>query len=110
GNAVVGINRGNGADYFQIGRFGVNSSAYDGPFGNADGIHYLDQKRICFNTQSANVPPVAIDLPANYTYTVSAGQVLNQSITFLSPEFGQTTTITPIDQNGAVPAGLLLTP
>ncbi len=110
GNATVGINRGNGTDYFQIGRFGVNSSIYDGPFGNADGVSYLDNRRFFFNTQSGNVPPIAASLPTNNTYTVPAGQILNQQIQFLSPEFGQTTTITTLDQDGAVPAGLVLTP
>ena len=33
GNATVGVNRGNGVDYFQLGRFGENNSSYDGPFG-----------------------------------------------------------------------------
>jgi hypothetical protein len=110
GNATVGINRGNGTDYFQIGRFGENNASYDGPFGGADGVSYLDQKRFCFNTATGNVPPIATNLPTSNTYTVQAGQVLNQTITFLSPEFGQTTTITTIDQDGAVPAGLVLTP
>ncbi len=110
GNATVGINRGSGGDYFQIGRFGVNNGAYDGPFGAADGVNFLDQKRFCFNTATGNVPPVATNIPAANTYTVSAGQVLNQTIQFLSPEFGQTTTITTLDQDGAVAAGLVLTP
>lgn len=108
GNATVGINKGDGVSYFQVGRFGLNSSAYDGPFGNADGINYLDNKRFCFNTQSGNVPPVATNLPTSNTYNVSAGQVLNQRIQFLSPEFGQTTTITYLDQDGAVARGLVL--
>jgi hypothetical protein len=110
GNATVGINRGDGTGYFQIGRFGVNSSAYDGPFGAADGVNYLDNRRFFFNTSTGNVPPIAASVPVNNTYTVGAGQVLNQSIQFLSPENGQTTTVTTIDQDGAVPLGLVLTP
>jgi len=110
GNATVGINRGSGGDYFQIGRFGENNSTYDGPFGTADGVSFLDQKRFCFNTQTGNVPPVATNIPAANTYTVAAGQVLNQTIQFLSPEFGQTTTITTLDQDSAVGLGLVLTP
>jgi hypothetical protein len=53
------------------------------------------------------VPPVATNLPPNNTFTVPAGQVLNEQIQFLSPEFGQTTSITVIDQDGAEPAGLV---
>ncbi|MBC7772874.1 MAG: hypothetical protein H7210_10295, partial [Pyrinomonadaceae bacterium] len=109
GNATVGINRGSGGDYFQVGRFGENNATYDGPFSTADGINYLDNRRFCFNTSSGNVPPVATSLPTNNTFTVSAGQVLNDSISFLSPEFGQTTTITTLDPDGAIAAGLVLT-
>jgi hypothetical protein len=109
GNATVGINQGNGSGYFQIGRFGENNSTYDGPFGGADGVNYLDNRRFFFNTQSGNVPPIAASVPTNNTYTVQAGQVLNQQIQFLSPEVGQTTTITTLDQDGAVADGLVMT-
>ena len=110
GNATVGINRGNGSDYFQVGRFGVNSSSYDGPFGAADGVNYLDNKRFCFNTATGNVPPVPANMPANNTYSVAAGQVLNEQLQFLSPEFGQTTSINVIDQDGAAARGLVINP
>jgi hypothetical protein len=45
--ATVGINRGFPAFSIQIGRFSVNSVAYDGPAGANDGINYLDNK--CFS-------------------------------------------------------------
>jgi hypothetical protein len=109
GNATVGINRGSAGDYFQVGRFGISGTAYDGPFGAADGVSYLDNRRFCFNTQTGNVPPVAASIPVSNTFSVSAGQVLNTTITFLSPEFGQTTTTSILDQDGAVAAGLVIT-
>jgi hypothetical protein len=46
----VGINNGDGVNFYQIGRFGQPGSAYDGPYGNNDGIDYLDRKSFCFQT------------------------------------------------------------
>ncbi|MFK7784874.1 MAG: nidogen-like domain-containing protein, partial [Crocinitomicaceae bacterium] len=38
--ATVGVNKGNSVDFYQLGRFNVNSAVYDGPGGNPDGINY----------------------------------------------------------------------
>lgn len=107
GPATVGINRGDGVDYFQIGRFGIPGTAYDGPFGAVDGVSYLDGRRFCFNTGVTNVPPVPDFSTPNDSITVVAGQSLNHVLGFLSPEPGQTTGIINIDDlQNAQAAGL----
>lgn len=58
--ANAGINKGDGTNYFQIGRFNQNSGSYDGPYNNDDGINYLDNKSYYFSTCAPgnNIPPV----------------------------------------------------
>src|SRR5262249_13258508 len=109
GPATVGINRGDGIDYFQIGRFGFNSNAYDGPFGLTDGVHFLDGRRFCFNTGATNVPPIPSNFPASGIVTIEAGQTLNLTVQLLSPEPGQTTTVSFSDFQNAVGHGLVIT-
>ncbi len=48
--ATVGHNSGDGVNFEQIGRFNVNDSSYDGPFGNNDGVHYLDFRCYVFDS------------------------------------------------------------
>ncbi|MEL6866665.1 MAG: nidogen-like domain-containing protein [Bacteroidota bacterium] len=55
--ATVGQNSGDGVNFEQEGRFANDNSTFDGPFGNADGVHYLDNN--CF-VYSANTAPVAV--------------------------------------------------
>ncbi|MCX6152517.1 MAG: T9SS type A sorting domain-containing protein [Ignavibacteriales bacterium] len=42
--AAVGVNRGDGVFYFQVGRFDHPGFDYDGAFGENDGVDYLDGK------------------------------------------------------------------
>lgn len=46
--ANAGINKGDGINFFQLGRFNINSAVYDGPYGADDGINYLDNKKLLF--------------------------------------------------------------
>jgi len=43
--ATVGINRGNGTNFAQVGRFDHPDYDYDGPYNNNDGVYYLENKR-----------------------------------------------------------------
>ncbi len=89
--STVGINQGNSIDYIQIGRFGVNSSAYDGPGGATDGINYLDDQCTCFNvSNSGNIPPTTSTIPSNNTVNIACGQTLTFPVTFIAPEVNQT--------------------
>lgn len=93
--ATVGINNGNGRDYVQIGRFNVNSSAYDGPGGAYDGVNYLDGQCYGVNVgNSGNVPPSASNLPSDNTVRVACGQTVTLNPRFLGPEINQTVTVT----------------
>lgn len=109
--ATVGANRGDGTNFFQIGRFGLNSSVYDGPGGNTDGVNYLDGRLFCFTTSTTNtnIAPIPAGFPAGNTVVVDAarGGVLDLPLQFLAPEQLQTTTVTVQDVDGAAPRGLV---
>lgn len=94
--ANVGANRGSGGQYIQFGRFSLNNSNYDGPFGANDGVHWLDNKHFIFATDisSANVPPVATSETVCDSMVLCVGQSANLDVVFLSPEPTQTTTVT----------------
>jgi len=89
--ATVGISKGDNVNYVQVGRFGLNSSVYDGGAGNTDGVNYLDYECIAFNVSTAgNQPPSITGTPSNDTLTVSCGETKTLNITFLPPETNQT--------------------
>lgn len=94
--ATVGSNRGNGVDFVQFGRFDQPGTAYDGPFGANDGVSWLDYKSFVFNTcvPGNNIAPIVSGLAVCDTIFTCVGQTVNYSFDFLSPENGQTTSIT----------------
>jgi len=49
--ATVGINAGDGVNFFQIGRFDHEGNDYDGPGGAADGVSLLDNSRQCLRAR-----------------------------------------------------------
>lgn len=111
--ATVGANHGNGVDFFQVGLFNATGSAYDGPGGAFDGVDYLDGQTFCFSTATTltNLAPIA-------TFTGSGDIVVNANdpsdtlattVSFMSPELLQTTTVAITDLNGALGAGLSIT-
>ena len=103
--ATVGVNKGNGVDFFQVGRFGDPGLAYDGPGGATDGVDYLDNRTFCFDVAGAatNQPPLATGFPPSRTVTVCLGDSLRLETAFTSPEVGQTTT-TDVNMDGLPPA------
>ncbi len=95
--ATVGVNKGDGINYIQFGTFDQPGGAYDGPYGNPDGISWLDNKSFFINTcSSTNIPPVANGLVYCDTITLCVGDTLDFNIIFQSPELGQITTATAI--------------
>lgn len=96
--ATVGANKGDGVNFFQIGRFDQAGTAYDGPFGNNDGVSWLDNKTfvfdVCGTTNSNNLAPVSI---ANYTncntQVICSGDTLYYQYNFVGPEDNQNVTI-----------------
>ncbi|CAN5859491.1 hypothetical protein BH11BAC7_BH11BAC7_28790 [soil metagenome] len=96
--ATVGVNRGNGIDYIQIGRFDQPGTSYDGPFGNPDEVSWLDNQtfyfNVCNNGSGNNLPPIINSDAICDTLFMCIGDTLDFSATFLSPEQGQITTAT----------------
>ncbi|MBL0031710.1 MAG: PKD domain-containing protein [Bacteroidetes bacterium] len=97
--ATVGINQGNGTDYIQIGRFDSPGGVFDGPYGNADGIDFLDNQNFILNACISspgmpNVPPIMMSTQTCDTLTVCENDTLLITGTFLSPEVNQITSCT----------------
>lgn len=110
--ATVGVNKGDGIDFIQLGRFDQPGAAYDGPAGANDGVDWLDNQSFYFNVCSAtNIPPIFGDFGIGGSSGVSGGNncvggdtisicgvgngdtlILNPS--FLAPESGETVTVT----------------
>jgi len=89
--ATVGINKGDGTNYTQVGRFGLNSSVYDGGGGSTDGVNYLDYECFRFNVSSAtNQAPSVSGVPAGNAVTITCGSTQTIALTFLPPEINQT--------------------
>ncbi|MFT7553254.1 MAG: hypothetical protein ACI9BV_003586 [Rhodothermales bacterium] len=53
--ATVGINKGDGTVYFQVGRFDHEGTDFDGSTGANDGVSYLDGTNQCFTTFTADL-------------------------------------------------------
>lgn len=100
--ATVGANLGDGTSFVQFGRFDHAGVDYDGPFGNADGISWLDNQSFIFNAcvNNSNIAPIADNaLAICDTIQICVGDTVNFDVSFLSPEQDQTT-ITTIDTSG----------
>ncbi|HEX5054850.1 MAG TPA: nidogen-like domain-containing protein [Planctomycetota bacterium] len=89
--ATVGVNAGDGVNFFQIGRFDHEGVDYDGPGGNADGVSYLDGQTICFSAANlpGNQPPIAVNVPPGNKYHANVGVPIVISINWIGPEAGQ---------------------
>jgi len=92
--ATVGVNRGNGIDYIQVGLFDTSGAAYDGPYGNSDGIDALDNQSFYFNScvSSSNIAPLVTAIQVCDTLKFCCYDTLIVHAEYLSPELGQTTT------------------
>jgi len=89
--ATVGVNKGDGINYTQVGRFSLNSSVYDGGAGANDGVNYLDYECFRFNVSSAtNQAPSVSGVPAGNAITIPCGTTTTIPLTFLPPEVNQT--------------------
>lgn len=105
--ATVGVNKGDGTNFIQIGRFDQPAASYDGPYGLNDGVSFLDNKSYFFNTcgTNNNLPPIVQDATGGGsacgdTIRICAlGDTLVYTTTFLAPESTQSITI-----NGSAPS------
>lgn len=99
--ATIGVNEGNGVDYFQVTQSVDSTSSFDGPYNNPDGVNWLDELEVTFNTAlTGNVPPLVMNNTICDTIDVYTGDTIRisaiDSITFdffiTTPEPGQTIT------------------
>lgn len=105
--STVGVNKGDGINFVQIGRFDAPGTAYDGPYGLNDGVSFLDNKSYFFNTcgTNNNLPPIIQDATGGGsacgdTIKICAlGDTLVYTTTFLAPENTQSITV-----NGSAPS------
>ena len=95
--ATVGVNRGNGLDYIQIGQFDAPGTAYDGPFGTVDQVSWLDNQtfyfNVCNNGSGNNLPPIINSDDVCDTMWICVGDSVDLNAIFLAPEQGQSTSI-----------------
>ncbi len=101
--STTGVNQGNGTDYFQVTQSDTSGNAFDGPYATNDGVDFLDNQEIYFNTSLlGNVPPLVMNSTICDTIDVFTGDTLrtiNQDsimfyFYFMSPEIDQTVTAT----------------
>jgi hypothetical protein len=88
--ATVGANKGDGINYFQVGRFDHAGIDYDGPSGNPDGISFLDNSAYLISTCTSNnnVPPIALTSVCD-SINLSPGDTTIIQMVFVGPEIGQ---------------------
>ncbi|MCW3070518.1 MAG: hypothetical protein JWO44_408 [Bacteroidetes bacterium] len=93
--STVGINKGDGVNYIQMGRFDQPGITYDGGYGANDGVSWLDYQSLYFNScGSTNIAPIASGLNNCDTIRICAsGDTLILNGLFLAPEIGQNTTL-----------------
>lgn len=106
--ATVGVNQGVGNNFIQIGRFDQAGLAYDGGYGSNDGVDWLDNQSFYFNScNSTNIPPIISGLSNCDTVKICGlGDTLILNGLFLSPESGQTTTVS-VNFNGTTDASIV---
>lgn len=98
--ATVGINSGNGVDYVQVGLFSQDNENYDGPFGNDDGVHWLDNLCLEFNVGTVvNQAPVAQLAPSDST--ICSNESASILFEFTGPEVDQNVFVEVIDENNS---------
>ncbi len=99
--ATVGINQGNGTDYIQVGLYDQAGAAWDGPYGNNDGIDALDNQSYFFNCcfSNSNIPPIIRSTVVCDTLRICVGDTILIDADYLSPEVGQITTAA-VNTNG----------
>ena len=96
--ATVGINKGDGTNYFQIGRFSAPGTGYNGPYNAEDSIDVLDNMQFVFNT--CNINNLAPFTTANVcdTTIVSPFQIVTGEVYAYAPEINQSLTVNVNEQ------------
>ena len=98
--ATAGANAGDATNFIQFGRFNSPGYGYDGPFGANDSVDWLDSSSFIFNLCPMNVPPIPFDCNSD-TVFLRVGDVTDIDVSFVAPEFGQSTSIS-VNSGGLV--------
>jgi hypothetical protein len=92
--ATVGANEGDGVSYIQFGRFGDTTNVYDGPFGDSDGLLWLVDQQLYFNsctdTTAPNVDPIIVSNQCD-TVTLFPGDTVQYNMMILAGDPNQNT-------------------
>ncbi|MCX6295859.1 MAG: T9SS type A sorting domain-containing protein [Bacteroidetes bacterium] len=99
--STVGVNKGDGVSYFQVGRFNNGGTVFDGPYGANDSVDWLDNEGMYFDVATVgNFPPVVINNNICDTIDVYTGDTTHLMASFVdsvqfnigvtTPEDGQT--------------------
>ncbi len=109
--ATAGVNFGDGINYIQLGLYDNNTFAYDGPFGNNDGVLSLSNQSFIFNVcvSNFNVPPILSGDFICDTIQLCLGDTFVYEADFLSPEQTQITSVS-IDAHGLSGVNLVTSP
>lgn len=104
--ATVGVNKGDGVNYAQVGRFGQAGNVYNGPVSvsPSSGVSWLNNQSFYFNTcASTNIPPISAGAGLNNCDTIKVCSITDSvtiNAVFLSPEAGQITSISVNNTTG----------
>lgn len=94
--ATVGCNLGDGVNYIQLGTFNAPGTVYNGPFGPASQVSWLDNQQffldVCSSGGGGNLPPIMNAAQVCDTIDLCVGDTLQLLASFLSPEANQLTT------------------
>lgn len=98
--ATVGVNKGDGVEFFNIGRFDHPGADYAGPDG-ISGVDWLDGLNTCFAVGGeTNQCPVALNFPPGNTVTLTEDMpAMDLTVSFIGPEADQTVFVT-VDDGG----------
>ncbi|XZF12489.1 PKD domain-containing protein [Chitinophagaceae bacterium MMS25-I14] len=92
--AVVGANKGDGVNYFQLGAFNTTGNTYNGS-STASGVDWLDNQQFVFDActpNSGNLPPIMSGISRCDTLRLCVGDTLPINLNGFGPEAAQTVT------------------
>ena len=58
GSATVGVNKGDGIEHAQVGRFNADNDIYNGAYTDSSGVDWLDSTHFYLNTLGTGIPPI----------------------------------------------------
>ncbi len=93
--AVVGINKGDGVNFVQLGTFNAPGTTYNGSHGAASGVGFLANNSFVLDgcSASSNIPPILTGFENCDTLHICEGDTLHINPSFFSPSVNLITSI-----------------